>query len=69
MLLLMMVLIGLFALLVITFLIQYRSYNHSQKHILSAGTPLTEDRDISRDDSAGLQLALNEEVTVAGYAS
>jgi hypothetical protein len=65
MLLLMISLIALFALLVITFLIQYRSFNHSQKQILNVGTSLTEDRDITRDEPAGLQLALKEEVTVA----
>ena len=45
MLILMMLLFALFALSVIMFLIQYRSYNHSNKKILSAGTPLTEECD------------------------
>ena len=45
MLILMMLLIALFALSVIIFLIQYRSFNHSHKKILSDGTPLTEESD------------------------
>jgi CHASE3 domain sensor protein len=35
----------LFVLLVIMFLIQYRSYNHSHKKVLSDDTPLAEECD------------------------
>lgn len=47
MLILMTLLFALFALLVIMFLIQYRSYNHYHKKKLRAGTPLTEECDIT----------------------
>ena len=58
-------LVALFAVLVIMFLIQYRSYNLSQKQILSDGTTLTEENNNSSGGSAGLPLPLNVET---GYA-
>jgi hypothetical protein len=45
MLILMLLLFALFALSVIFFLVQYRSYNRSHKKIFIAGTPLTEECD------------------------
>jgi hypothetical protein len=64
-----MILSALFAVFVITFLVQYRSYNNSQKQLLSVVTPLTEDRGISNNKPSGLQLALNEEIVATGYPS
>ena len=56
MLILMAILFTLFALFVIMFLIQYRSYNHSLIKVLSADTSLTEECVTISDDLSGLQL-------------
>jgi hypothetical protein len=53
----------IFAVLVIMFLIQYRSYNHSQKKLLSVVTPLTEKCDITSNEPSDLQLPLTVVVT------
>lgn len=57
-------LVALFAVLVIMFLIQYRSYNNSQKIILCADIPRSKEYGTTCGEPAGLQLALKEEVTV-----
>lgn len=47
-------LVALFAVLVVMFLIQYRSFNNSQKNILSQ----SKEHDITSDEPSGLHLPL-----------
>ena len=61
--LVLLMLMALFAVLVIMFLIQYRSYNHSQKKLLSVATPLTEKCDTTSNEPSDLQLPLAVVVT------
>ena len=57
-------LVALFTVLVIMFLVQYRSYNNSQKNILCADIPLSKEYDTTCDEPSGLQLPLK--VVAAG---